>query len=180
MSTDKPKHGASSEFVSLLTANQRKLYAFILALVRRPADADDVLQETNMVMWRKSEEFELGTGFDAWSFQIARFQVMAYRKRLQRSKLHFDDELTEQLADLAEVEWVGENSRHSALSQCLQKLPADQRKLIAQRYEPGAKVQDLAAKQGRSPKALSEALRRIRRALMECIERRLSQTAATS
>jgi len=180
MSTDKPKHGASSEFVSLLTANQRKLYAFILALVRRPADADDVLQETNMVMWRKSEEFELGTGFDAWSFQIARFQVMAYRKRLQRSKLHFDDELTEQLADLAEVEWVGENSRHSALSQCLQKLPSDQRKLIAQRYEPGAKVQDLAAKQGRSPKALSEALRRIRRALMECIERRLSQTAATS
>ncbi len=180
MSTDKPKHGASSEFVSLLTANQRKLYAFILALVRRPADADDVLQETNMVMWRKSEEFELGTGFDAWSFQIARFQVMAYRKRLQRSKLHFDDELTEQLADLAEVEWVGENSRHSALFQCLQKLPADQRKLIAQRYEPGAKVQDLAAKQGRSPKALSEALRRIRRALMECIERRLSQTAATS
>lgn len=60
-----PSRGASAEFVRLLTGNQRKLYAFILSLLRRPADADDVLQETNMVMWRKCAEFEPGTNFDA-------------------------------------------------------------------------------------------------------------------
>ena len=88
----------SAEFIENVTRVQRKLHAFIWSLVRSGADADDILQETNLVLWRKSDEFEPGSNFDAWAFRIAQFQVLAFRKRQQRSKLHFDDELVEALA----------------------------------------------------------------------------------
>lgn len=166
----------SAEFIEQVTRAQRPLHAFVLSLVRNVADADDVLQETNLVLWRKSAEFEPGTNFDAWAFRIAQFQVMAFRKRAQRSKLHFDDGLLELLAaDAADEFGRGHDARQNALSACLQKLKPDQRKLIAVRYEPGGCVNDIAASQGRSPKAVSEALRRIRRTLMTCIESTLAK-----
>ena len=77
-----PNDNASAEFVSLLTGHQRKLYSFILSLLRNPSDADDVLQETNLVLWQKCNEFEPGTNFGAWAFRVAQFQVMAHRKKM--------------------------------------------------------------------------------------------------
>ncbi len=174
MSEDESIDGVSAAFISQLTGHQRKLYAFILSLVRNPVDADDVLQECNMVMWRKCHEFAPGTNFNAWALSIARFQVMAYRKRNQRSRLHFDDELVEMLAaESAELHAPDPDPLLSTLSDCLKKLSSDQRRLIAERYEPGGCVNQIAATQGRSPKAVSEALRRIRKNLMRCIEANL-------
>ena len=77
----------SSDFVELLTSHQARLYGYILSLVFSPTDADDVLQETNRVLWQKSTSFERGTNFAAWVFRIAFYQVQAYRRRRQREKL---------------------------------------------------------------------------------------------
>ena len=174
-----PADGVSAEFIGLLTGSQRKLYAFILSLVRNPSDADDILQEANLVMWRKWQDFQPGTNFEAWAFTVARFQVMAFRKRQQRSRLHFDDELVELLAiDAADVLGEEHDPRRLALSSCLQKLKPDHRKLVARRYEPGGCVNDMAAEQGRTPKAVSEMLRRIRKTLMTCIETSLARESA--
>ncbi len=174
MSKEGSKEGVPAEFIRLLTSSQRKLFTFILSLVRNHSDADDILQETNMVAWQKWQEFELGTNFEAWAFTIARFQVMAFRKKRQRSRLHFDDELVDLLAtDASEMFLDNHDPRVGALSTCLKKLKEDQRQLVARRYEPGGCVNDIAAEQGRSPKAVSESLRRIRRSLMICIERTL-------
>ena len=173
-----PSQGASAEFIALLTGNQRKLYAFILSLVRRPADADDILQETNLVLWQKHADFDPDTNFDAWSFRVAHFQVLAHRKKQKRSKLHFDAELVELLASEAALEIeASHDRRHTALSGCLQKLSKEHRTIIARRYQPGASVNDMAAEQGKSPKALSEVLRRIRKNLMSCIELSLIREA---
>ena len=46
----------SAEFLTRVTGAQRSLYAFILTLVRQSADAEDVLQETNVVLWQKAAE----------------------------------------------------------------------------------------------------------------------------
>ena len=44
---------ASAEFVTEITRVQRQLHAFILTTVWNPIEADDVLQETNLVLWQK-------------------------------------------------------------------------------------------------------------------------------
>lgn len=167
----------SAAFVREVTANQRRLYAFILSLVRTPADADDVLQETNLVLWQKSAEFTLGTNFVAWAFRIARFQVMAFRKRQKRSKESFDDDLIELLATEAEEQLDEDDARRAALRGCLKKLRPDQAALVAERYEPGGCVNDMARRAGKSPKALSEQLARVRAALLKCVTRTLEAEA---
>ena len=59
-------------FIGHVMEHQRELYAFILSMLPNLTEADDVLQETNMVLWRKREEFEPGTNFGAWARTVAR------------------------------------------------------------------------------------------------------------
>lgn len=172
---DTPSSGdASSEFIGQVTRCQRQLYAFIFSQVLRATDAEDVLQETNLVLWQKSAEFQPGTNFLAWAFRVAQFQVMAFRKKKQRAREHFDAELIALLADEAQQRLQQFDARHQAMLDCMQRLPDEQRRLIAQRYQPGGSVKEMAIQCGRKPNAVSEALRRIREALRRCIERKLA------
>ena len=45
---------------------QSRVYAYIRALVFRRADAEDILQEVAVVLWRKYDQFEPGSRFDQW------------------------------------------------------------------------------------------------------------------
>jgi len=49
--------------MELSLLGQKGIYAFILFLLISPSDADDILQETLTVMWKKFDEFESGTSF---------------------------------------------------------------------------------------------------------------------
>jgi len=173
--TDSP-HPPSAEFLGCVSRAQRSLYAFILTLVRQPADAEDVLQETNLVLWQKAAEFDATRDFMPWALRIAQLQAMAHLKR-QRVPQAFDDALLAQLADEAIAEAAELDPRRHALAECLNKLPDRHRALIASRYEPGGSINELARRWGKTPKAISEVLRRIRRTLLECIERTVAQEA---
>ncbi|MCA9155552.1 MAG: sigma-70 family RNA polymerase sigma factor, partial [Planctomycetales bacterium] len=168
----------SAEFIGHVTRAQRTLYAFILSLLCRPEDAEDVLQETNVVLWTKAGEFDASREFLPWALRIAQLQAMAHRKRHAQRRWVFDDTLLASIADQAarQADASGDG-RRSALVGCLRKLPDDQRQLVARRYEPGGSVNQLAEQRGVSPKALSESLRRIRRTLLQCIERTLAREA---
>ncbi len=45
----------ADEFVQLFTKWQRRLFLFILAQVPNLVEAEEILQETNLVIWRKDE-----------------------------------------------------------------------------------------------------------------------------
>lgn len=178
---------ASEQFIVHVTRNQRRLYAFIRALVWDPGEADDLLQETNLALWKKSDEFDGSREFMPWAMQFARLQVLAWlkRQRVQRRARGwaiFNERLVDELAaDAVDGESPEANlfeRRLLALSACLQKLPAAQRDLIARRYEPGAKVNGMAARLHLTPKALSDRLRRIRISLLACVEKTLSAEMA--
>jgi RNA polymerase sigma-70 factor (ECF subfamily) len=83
--------------------------------------------------------------------------------------------MLENLAQEAQV-YVGEqeDDRLAAMRQCLESLPARQREMLRRRYGQGESVRALAASQGRAASALATALFRIRRALWNCIQQRLS------
>lgn len=162
---------SNEELVRLIAQAQRRLYAFILMLVRRPGDAEDVLQETNLVLWRKRETFRPGSDFYAWAFEIARLQVLAWHGKQNRGTGSFDADLLAGIAESAVVELEQYSRREAALRGCLQKLPPAQRDLILRRYQPRIAVNALAVELGKSAKAVSESLRRIREALRQCIER---------
>ena len=172
-----PAFHPSAEFLAQVTRNQRSLYGFISTLVWRPADAEDVLQDTNLVLWRKAAEFDPSRDFMPWALRIAQLQAMAHLKKQRRRPL-YDTDLLDRIADEAVLDAAAADGRRQALAHCLQKLPEKHRSMVASRYEPGASVNMMAAAMGKQPKAVSETLRRIRRTLLDCIESTLAAKAA--
>ena len=125
----------SAEFVAQITKSQRQLHAFILSMVWNAAEADDVLQETNLVLWEKVAEFDASRPFLPWAMRFAQWQAMAWLKRQKRQRLVFDDDLAKLLADEAAADELAFDARRVALASCFQKLRPEQRELIARRYE---------------------------------------------
>jgi RNA polymerase sigma-70 factor (ECF subfamily) len=62
----------STLFVELLTAHQRKLYAYIFVMLLGNSAAADVLQETNLDLWAKMGEYDFERPFLPWAFGFAR------------------------------------------------------------------------------------------------------------
>ncbi|REJ93350.1 MAG: RNA polymerase subunit sigma [Planctomycetota bacterium] len=167
----------TEEFVQLFTANQRRLYLFILPQVATTQDADEVLQETNLVIWNKYQQFSVGTNFFAWAAQIATYEVLKHRQRRYREKLQFNDEFVNLVAAEAAERGDELEQRRRALQHCLSRLRAKDRKLIQMRYRPGESGKALAAELGRPANSVYQSLGRIRRSLLECINRRLAAEA---
>lgn len=91
-----------------LTSHQPDLHAFVRSLMPGDASADDVVQQANLVVWRKRSTFKQGTDFRSWLFAIARLEVLAHRKKAgRRSWLVIDDALTQSLSDSIGVRRAG-------------------------------------------------------------------------
>lgn len=170
-----PDARRDDKMVELLTGAQQQLTRYVRTLVPNRADADEVLQETNLFVWRNAEEYEPGTNFMAWVCRVAHFQVLTHRKRQLRSRLRFSDALIEQLAAGAAENAAQCNDEVAAFESCVAKLPERDRALIDMRYEPGATVHSVAEQVGRSSKTIHNALGRIRAWLMECMQTALSE-----
>jgi RNA polymerase sigma-70 factor (ECF subfamily) len=169
----KPKD-SQEQFVRNLTNCQASLYAYILSLLPNRDDANDILQDTNLVMWRRSEEYVEGTNFLAWAYKIARYKVLARHRDSRRDRHIFDEQLFDRLADDAERRTRDPNGVAALLEDCVEELPVVQRQLVEDRYAPGGSVQDMAQKLGQSAAALSVTLSRIRHTLLGCIQRKLA------
>lgn len=157
------------EFVRLLTASQPSLYACILAILPDRVAAQDILQETNLTLWHKAEDFEPGTSFMAWASRIARYHVLNYRRKLNRDRLVFDERLFEELCERLAERSTDVDRYQESLRECLKRLPADQRELVACRYAAGGSVKQIAHSRGQTVGAISQTLYRIREALLNCV-----------
>jgi RNA polymerase sigma-70 factor, ECF subfamily len=167
-------------WADLITAQQGNLYVYIFSLVHQRHDALDILQETNLVLWRKRYESVQVADFRAWAFGIAFKQVLAHRQRKAREKLCFNSTLLAQLAeDMASQLENEEEPYRLRLRQCVQKLPAHSRQLVAMRYEVPGSVSAMAEQLGRSTAAVSQALYRIRSQLLRCVRGLSAKEEAT-
>jgi len=159
--------------VRLLTQNQRRIFSYLYTLVPDRHAAEDLLQQTCMVVCEKFGEFQPGTDFVAWACQIAYWEVRAARQKFARSKVLFDDAALEAVAKTAEEMAPELSDRHEALAKCLEKLHPRDRELILTRYEPGGGVEAAAQRTGRTVVAAYKALTRIRKLLQDCVNLQL-------
>src|SRR3954467_6850505 len=91
----------NKQLMALMTRHQRQIFSYIYTLVPRRHDAEDLLQETSLVICEKFPEFEIGTDFVAWACQIAYWRVRYSRQKFARSKVVFDQEIVDVLAKTA-------------------------------------------------------------------------------
>lgn len=172
------KRLSESEFVLLITNQQAAIYAYILTIFPDRVAAQDILQETNIVLCKKLSEFEPGTNFKAWAFRIAYWQTMAQLKRVKRAGLvSLEPDVMDLIADEVEEEFVDFDDRNFALRSCLQKLPAGDASILQAHYQAGESLAEISGRLGRSREALKQVMLRIRKSLRTCIERQLAGEA---
>lgn len=163
------------EFVALLIGHQSLIRAFIISLLPGLPEAEDVIQNTNEVLWTKRESFELGTNFKAWALKTARFQVMALQQKLTRErKAPLDDDVMMMIANQAEDKDATEiNRKLQDLNECIHLLQMKDQELVLHRYWKKTKLNDYANATGRSVSALKVALYRVRASLRQCVEHKI-------
>jgi RNA polymerase sigma-70 factor, ECF subfamily len=158
-----------AQFLRLFLTCQPRIFAYIRSLVFSRADADDVLQETALVMWEKFDQFVPGTHFDRWAYRIAHLQVLSHRQKKARERLRFSDTLVERLAVQMTADSDQLEHTHATLATCIGKLPDKDRQLVLQRYKGDTTNRDVAHATGRSESGISRALNRIYTALFFCL-----------
>lgn len=161
-------------FMKLFAVHRRRLFQYILALLPNVQDAEEVLQETNIILWRKFHQYQAGTNFLAWAMRVAQLEVLKYRRQQHsRGAMPLDESVMDRLAADAEDNAEELDAVREALQQCLRKLSPPDRKLVDWRYGAGARGKDVAAELGRPANSVYKSLGRIRQMLLECITRTL-------
>ena len=144
-------------------------------LTRDESFADDVLQETSIVLWDKFSEFDQINGnFIAWSFKVAYYTSQNYRRKQARSKLIFTDSVFDAIAETAPPLVDELDERHAKLAECIEKLGHPDRELLVARYQHESSIEATAKLSGRTVTAVYKALSRLRAALFDCVNESLA------
>ena len=173
MESDPPSSQALTEqFLRELTRHERWLTTYVLSLVAHLFDAEDILQEVKLTLWRHFAQFEPGTNFRAWARTVALHQILNFRRS---RKKHAGSQLEEKFIEAValELDRQAESCEQQAdlLTRCLQKLPQAHRQIVVWRYFEDCSVTEIATRSRRSTEAVYRLLSRIREVLAECVRR---------
>jgi RNA polymerase sigma-70 factor, ECF subfamily len=164
----------------LVEAHQAELFRYLRFIGADYAVAEDLLQETYLRAFKSAAAPGLQDHIKrrAWLRRIAHNLFIDYCRRRSRSPVSFSSEE----AEVAEGFWQDNFFQYDegfgcmeALEQCLTKLSTSQRELIDAFYAARKSRDEIASSMGISSSGVKAALRRIRAALGECIQHKLSQ-----
>ncbi len=176
--TSSAENDRTEAFLRLLAEHERRLAVYVTGLIGCPQDAQDILQEGKIVMWRQFPQFELGTNFAAWARKILFYQILAFRRRCKRDRSEYlSDRLLETLSEesesaMKEQRW---QKREKALQNCVRKLSGEHREILELRYRDESSIEGISRRTERTEGAIYRLLSRLRKNLYQCVEKELSQ-----
>lgn len=164
----------NEQFLRHYSAHEPAIRAFVRRLVPSRTDVLDVMQDVALVLWKKFEVLPEPDDFRRWAFGVAKFQALAWLRDKARDRVVLAEDVLQQLADDATALEPVLDAHRAGLESCLEKLPAEQRSILLAAYEPGARVQAVAQRSGRSVGGFYQWLHRVRLQLLDCVRRGLA------
>ncbi len=168
-----PEKYQYEQFLRLLRLNEKKIYGHILSLIPNRDIAEDIMQDTIVVMWRKFADYKEQSKFSAWGITIGHFLVMDYFRKEGRSIIHFSSESLKNISGNTDVFDTYEEELE-ALSSCLKTLPENSRQILKLRYQQGVTIKDIAGQIGKPIHSMYKLVAKIHGILQQCIKRNLS------
>jgi RNA polymerase sigma-70 factor (ECF subfamily) len=160
---------------------QGEFLAYLMAITRDFNAAEEVFQNAAVVIIEGATAGEPIRNFRAWAKEIVRRQALYYLRKQGQQARHFrpiDPELFDAISQAFLEEDDGPGLEVQALRQCLQKVPAQQRRMLALRYESRASFEQIARTVGTTAGAVQRALSRLRKALHDCVRAALNKNEA--
>ena len=173
MTQDNKEPLTPDEFIQELTTAQGSLRAYILASLGNISDTSDVLQRTNLALWKNASNYTAGTKFLTWALTLAKFEILSFCRDRSRDRHVYPEDLAALMLDTARDEFGEPSDTDEALRRCLEKLSDKQNDILRLRYYDEQTISQMAVALKRTENAVKAVLVRIRRGLQECIERRL-------
>jgi len=161
-------------FAEHLVRYQDRVYRFITMLVPRREDAEDLFQQTCLILWRKRDRFDAAQEFVPWACGIARNEVRNFLRKSRHPSVQMRERILAEIAETALAQRRSIDARLAALSDCLKKLPGHQRELLERCYKKSETIDSIAGSLALTPNALYLKLRRIRQIVFRCITHALA------
>ncbi len=159
------------QFVAQFVASQGSLRSYIQTLVGYSADADDVMQELSLTLWREYEHYDQRRPFIAWAFGIAKNHIARWRTKSAINRRRFSPEAEAALAVAYEQLEDELRERRTVLADCMERLGQQAHQLLDQRYQQKFDLIKMAELHKSTVNAINKKLGRIRQVLIDCTGR---------
>jgi RNA polymerase sigma-70 factor (ECF subfamily) len=147
------RRGDLNALSELIGRYQNRLYRYILRMVRQPAEAEDLFQQTWLKVVEKIRSFDENRNFDAWLFTLARNLVIDHLRRIHPESL--DEPLThgehgETAADRipsrgnAPFDLALAAERRMQIGEAIAMLPIMYREVLSLRFEEEMNLEEIA------------------------------------
>ena len=158
------------EFLKYYMEIERPLRAYLYAATGNLHDTDDLSQLVWQVLWKKLDQYDDNYSFKAWSFGIARFEILKWRTIKAKSREVLSEAAMEKLAESSSEQSNRFSSRHSRLLDCIGKLAEQSKRVLNWKYREGHSSSEIGSMLDRSEDAVNMMLSRTRKVLRKCIE----------
>lgn len=140
--------GSQRALAALYDATVSRVYGLVLRMVRKPALAEEVVEDTYFQVWRQAVRFDPARAkVMTWLLNMARsraIDTMRSEARFQHDSLD-DDSLPETVADQPGADALLDASRdHADLHRALMQLGAQPRQLLALAFFRGLSHEDIS------------------------------------
>lgn len=157
-------------FLQLFLSSERELLRYVAAMVPNVGDAEEIVQQAAVELWKKFDQYDERQPFTAWACRFAINIVKQWAASRKRWQALLEPGLAEELANRRDQLRPQFESRLSHLDQCLEKLPSVQRGVVEAYYFRRRSIEVIAAETRRTVESVYKTLQRIRLILRQCIE----------
>ena len=143
-------------FGMLVRKYQQRVYLLVRKMVIDHDDADDVVQEVFIKVWKNLDKFEGGSQLFTWIYRIATNECLRFleRKKKKRFWISISDAGTELAAKLDTSPHISGDEIQKKLQKALLRLPDKQRLVFNLKYFEELKYEEMAEITGTSVGAL--------------------------
>ena len=125
------------------------VYSLALRMLRAQSDAEDLLQEVFLQVWRQATAYSAERGSpEAWLINIARSRAIDKLRSIRRRERSFvltDDPAAAESPDNVETS-AGESETRLAMNSALANLPEAQRRVLELAYFDGLSQTEIATR----------------------------------
>jgi len=170
----RPHDDRYEEFLQLFLRDRERISAYLYSLLPNAADAEDVFQRCSLLLWRKFADFDRERSFLSWACGVAFYEVRNFLRSAHRDRIQFNSDLISQLADRRLEQLEKAPDLLPFLRDCLKRLSPSERDLVQVAYECNGTLKEFAETKKKPLQTIYNQLGRIRRTLLDCVQRKLA------
>lgn len=166
------KKGDAEAFDRLFSLYGNRIYRFSLGYMKSKEEAEEVVQEVFLRIWKNRKTLNPELSFKAYLFKIAWHFILEYFEKADRRRA-YQEQLIEESVNFTpgNEERLNYQLLLEKVEQLIEQLPPRQKEILVKRRKVGLAVKEIASQLGIAPKTvenhLTEALKTIRKQLGE-------------